>query len=89
MSNPLESCWVVGVGNYQSPSRFGVSVEPAADMIRRNLEALRDCQPIPSYTIVGIFDNEEDARAWARRIQGLRNDRADIRDLLTRPPEED
>ncbi len=89
MGTLLENSWVVAVGNYQSPSRFGVSVEPAIEMVRRNLGALQDCEPLPSYTVVGLFDNEADAREWGRRIQAMRNDRADIQDVLTRPPAED
>ncbi|WP_342049902.1 MULTISPECIES: hypothetical protein [unclassified Cupriavidus] len=89
MDSLLDTSWVVAVGNYESPSRFGVSVEPAEAMIRRNLGALQDCVPPPTYVIVGLFDNEESAREWGRRIQAMRNDRADIQDLLTRRPSED
>ncbi|CAG2152611.1 hypothetical protein LMG19282_04232 [Cupriavidus campinensis] len=80
---------MVAISDYQSPSRFAVSVEPSFDMLQRNLAALSDGLAPPHYTVVGLFETEEAARDWGRHIQTMRNGRADIQDLLTRRPEED
>lgn len=81
--------WAVLAENYEAPSRFAVTVINVQDLIRENVNAFQALKPLPSSTVLGLFTDEVEARAVARRVQDLRDSRADIQDKLLRPERKD
>ncbi|WP_434033572.1 hypothetical protein [Cupriavidus sp. a3] len=88
MTEFLENTWVVAISNYESPSRYAVWVEPAATMVRENIDAFKAGNPHTRYSVLGLFPTEEEARTFGAVLQHRRNERIDVLHRLLGNPEE-
>ncbi len=72
MSDAFSHAFAVVINQYRSPRQYTVSVERASEMIAKNIGLFSDGFAAEPHLIVGLFENEADAWALARRLQRTR-----------------